>query len=232
MRKLLWLALFGWQLPAMAAGVEAIVLNYQVKEVGIPVYPSRIVVTADHVRMDDGVDQGDFVLFDRNERRIYSVSHGDETVLDIPQRAVPAESPEPITRGVEVLTVDDNVPLIGGSRPVHRRLLVNGDKCHEVVAVPGIVDDAVEALKAFRQVLAGEHASLLPTMPADLRDSCDLAIHTFFPTWQLEFGLPIQSWGADGSAEALVDYSEKSEVAPALFVLPEGYRHYMTGPVE
>lgn len=228
MGRLFWLALLGWQAVASAAGVEAIVLSYEVREPGIPPYLSRTLVTPDYLRMDDGVQGSGFVLFDRQQQTIYSVAHDEETVFVIPNRPVTLAPPEPIVRTVSEVAVDAQAPTIGGLRPAHQRLLVNGEQCFEVVAVAGLVEDAVVALQSFRRVLAGEHALLLPSMPADLRDPCDLALHTFFPTWQLEFGLPIQSWGGDGGGEVLTDYAAATPVEAALFMLPAGYRHYST----
>lgn len=210
---------------AWAAEVDSVMLMYQAHEPGIAPYASRILVTADHVRMDDGVDEGDYLIFDRKSSLISSVSHGDRTVFEIPQRKISQKPPMPLERRSEQLEVSD-APKIAGKSPQQHQLYVNDALCYSVVSVPGLMGDTVQALRDFRQVLAGEHARVLPTMPADMQQPCDLALHTFHPDWQLQFGLPIQEWDETGNGQMLMDYKLSFKVDKTLFNLPESYKHY------
>ena len=212
---------------AWAAEVESVMLMYQAHEPGIPPYGSRILVTERYVRMDDGVDGGDYLIFDRQSRMISSISHGDRTVFEIPPREITQKPPVALDRRSEQQEVG-KAPKVGGKKPQQHRLFVNDKLCYSVVVVPGVMDDAVQALRDFRQVLAGEHAKALPAIPADMQQPCDLALTTFHSDWQLQFGLPIQEWDEAGSGQLLMDYKQEFKVEEKLFELPEGYKHYDT----
>lgn len=228
------MARYGWlagvllgcvTLPALAEQ-RAIMLLYQVTEPGLKPYPSRIIVTSDYMRMDDGEAQGDFLLFNRRSDIVYSVTHSDGTILEIHPRPVTVKSPLPLQMAATEVAADKGMPQVGGGLPHHYRLTVNGKLCYQVIAVQGLLDDAVQALRAYRKVLAGENARVLPHIPQDMSDPCDLALNTFAPDWQLKFGLPIREWNPQGKGQQLIDFNADYVAAPSLFVLPHGFRHY------
>lgn len=225
-------AVLGLPAVAAAAQVEAVMLLYQRQDGGGPAYASRFLVTAEHMRIDNGEAGGDFILFDRARRVIHSVTHQDRTVFDIEAREVTAEPPMELALSEE-RTDQGGMPEVGGRVPQRHLLHVNGRQCYEVVAVPGLLESAVAARREYRQVLAGEHARTLSSVPADMQDACDLATHTFAPVRHLAHGLPIREQGAGGFLRTLMDYDPAQRVDAGLFTLPEGYRHYspaqMTG---
>lgn len=216
-----------FSLPLHAAEVESDVLMYQAQEPGVGPYASRIMVTARYVRMDDGNDDGDYLVFDREQRLISSVTHQEQTVFEIPAREISGEPPMELQRRTEKVEQKD-VPKVAGKSPEHRQLYVNDALCYSVVSVPALMGDAVEALRDFRLILAGEHAKMLPRLPADMQDACDLVLNTFEPQWQLQFGLPIQEWDEKGNRQMLMDFKRGVMLDEALFNLPQGYRHYDT----
>lgn len=214
---------------ASAAEPTAAMVLYQVTEPGLDPYSSRLIVTPRHMRMDDGVAGSNFVLFDRRRNIIYSVTHSDRTVLEIHARPVDVESPVALQRKHTQVMTEDGLPAIAGRTPQQYRLSVNGELCYETVAVAGLLDDVVAALTAFRTVLAGENARILTDVPADMQDPCDLALNTYAPGWQLQFGLPIQERDTQGKGQSLLDYSTDYPVEAGLFSLPKGYQHYAPG---
>lgn len=210
----------------MADTLPGSVLSYQVSEPGLDAYLSRILVTRDFVRMDDGETGGDFVLFDRKAKTIYSISHDDETIFVIPERNLKIESPERIERSSKTVQPVEAFPNIGGEQPRQIRLLVNGEACYNLVVVKTLLPEAVAALKEFREILSGEHKSLIPSVPADMRDPCDLALHAFYPAWQLDFGLPLREWDEQGKGQFLIDYQENFPVDEKWLTPPAQYRRY------
>ncbi len=214
-----------------AYAAEGALLIYRQQEPGIDDYDARILVTKEYLRMDDGVDEGDYLLFDRKLHLISSVTHNDETVFEIPPRPVTQRPPMELQRRSAEVRLN-NVPPVGKEKPQHRQLYVNDKVCYNVVAVKGLLKDVQKALAAFRTTLAGEHAKLLPRLPADQQEPCDLAHNIFHPTWQLEFGLPIQEWDEQGRGQTLVDYRESTTLDDKLFILPPGYRHYTTDNIQ
>ncbi len=229
MRKLLAaVAVTFFSAPIFGAEVESMMLLYKAKEQGVAPYTSRILVTKHFVRMDDGVDDGDYLVFDRKSRMISSVTHDDQTVFEIPPREVNVESPVPLKLRTEVVEPEQTPPKVAGQTPEHRKFYVNDSLCYSVVTVPVLMGDAVEALRDFRRVLAGEHAKTLPRIPADMQEPCDMALNTFAPDWQLKFGMPLQEWDEKGNGQMLVDFTQGFMVDEALFGLPKDYKHYDT----
>lgn len=217
---------FGTVLSACWGAVAAAELSiYQRQEPGIDPYPSRIVVTERYMRMDDNRDDGGYVLFDRDSGVVYSVEHEEGTVMEIHPRAVGLDSPVPLELGEEEVPARE-APSVAGKRPRHHVLTVNGESCYQVMSVADLLPETVAARRAFRRTMAGEHARILPRIPADMQDPCDLAGHTFAPARHLSWGLPIHEWDGRGNAQALVRFDPAFEPDPALFELPEGYQHY------
>lgn len=226
--RVVWLLIMALAaLPAGAAEVKASALFYRVSEVGIDPYLTRWLVTARYLRIDEGDAADNYILFDRKERQVHSVVHGDRTVLDIPFRPVAKKPAIEIDNESRVVR-DEGLPAIGGQPPLHRELRVNNTLCYSVISVEQLLPDTVAALRDYRSVMAGEHAKNIDNTPVELQQPCDLALHIFTPLWLLEGGLPIQQWDPEGNGQALLDYQAESSVDSALFTLPPEYRHYQT----
>lgn len=220
--------MLGLSVSAMAATVDGVMLKYMVSESGVEPQLSRILVTPEWVRMDDGEDDGDYLLFNRQQKLISSVTHEDGTVFGIPPRTMKHPPPIALERN-KVLEVDDKAPKVDGKQPHKLRLFVNEKLCYDAVVVPGLLDDAVKALRSFSRVLAGEQAKMLLSLPEDMVDGCDLALHTFYPEWSLESGLAIQEW--DNSlqrGQLLVDIEQHFKFDSMLLQLPITYKYYST----
>ena len=88
----------GWALPTLLLlatlvscsepSTPAAVLYFVEHEPGAEPYRTRMIVTAGFLRMDGGADSEDFLLFDRADGTIYSVSSGDQQILAIRPRPV------------------------------------------------------------------------------------------------------------------------------------------------
>lgn len=213
---------------AMAEPVEAAMLLYQRQDGNGPAYLSRFLVTPDHMRIDSGEAGGDYVLFDRNERVIHSVTHQAGSILQVRSHEITVEPPVALELSQE-RTDKGDMPPVGGAVPERHLLHVNDRRCYEVVAVPGLLEAAVEARREYRRVLAGEHARTVNSLPADMQDACNLATHTFAPVRHLAYGLPLLERDEEGFSRELVDYEAATEVDASLFTLPDGYERYAPG---
>lgn len=211
-------------LTAPGANAAAL-LVYGIAEEGGEPYPSRIVVTGQFLRMDGGGTDG-FVLFDRTARTIYSVSDSDRSIFVIPARPVAAEPPLALEPETVAVPADPAAPTLGGHAPRHRRLLVNGVPCHEVIAAPGLLPEAADALREFSAVLAGQKAQSVGSLPAGMLDACDLAVNVFHAEWPFSFGLPIRQWGAAGRVETLMEFDPAFTAPARLFRLPPDYERF------
>lgn len=221
-----WLGLLGWN-ALTAAEQTATLLIYQVREPGLEPYLARLIATPRYLRLDDGLAEGGYVLFDRASRTVYSVAHGDRSVLELKPRPIATPAPLPLERQVQAVAEGGREPpAVMGRIPRHQRLLVNGETCLDLVTIDGVAADVQVAQGEYRAVLAGEQARILPRVPADLHDPCDLALNIYHPDWQLGFGLPIQEWDPLGHGRALLDVQENYQVDDSLLTLPAGYAHY------
>lgn len=209
--------------PPVAGKGKALMLMFVEQEPDIDPYPNRVLITRDFIRMDDGKADGDFLLFDRVKKIIYSVSRERENAVVMYNRPRRVESPLKLELDVHRLAVKD-APAIEGIQPRHYALMVNDKVCREVMVVPGLHPAAVQALREFRRVLATVHKGNLKKTPVDMQDPCFLADDVFAPNRVLQFGFPIQEWNNAGKARTLIDYKQDVEVAPSLFSIPKGYQ--------
>jgi hypothetical protein len=212
-----------------AATVRADLLSYEEQEPGTEVYPVRIIVSRGYVRIDDADDAGDFVLLDRATNDLYSVSHEERSILEIPFRHLEPKLPDDLA--LEATVEEDRAaPAIAGTRPLLVGLSANGRTCYHVAAVPGLLEEAVAGLADYAHVLGNRQFGALPTVPAAMQTPCFLARYVYAPDRYLQYGLPVQEWDDAGYRRALVNYEAGVQVARDLFVLPEDYdRHPLGG---
>jgi hypothetical protein len=192
-------------------------------EVGLKPYIARMLVSDAYLRIDDGHNDGDFVLYDRRQRQIHSVTHEEQSILRITDRPIEIESPVLLELSVE-RSADASAPQISGKSTEHIVLSVNGKECQNIITVNGLLEKVNRARQEYLSTLAGEQAANLAKTPIELLTPCMLAKLIFAPTWHLDFGFPIHEWDYRGFARSLVNYRERAAVDPGLFELPQGYR--------
>lgn len=198
-------------------------LLYREHEPGTAPYPVRILVTDAYMRIDDGRDEGDYVLFDRRSGRIQNVLHDTRTLV----RIDPAAEAEPGVKapGIEVrLEEDTAAPAIDGKPVQQLALLADGEICMQASVIRDTLPGTVSALAEYQQVLAGRNIAGLMNLPADLRTPCYLANQIFAAGRQYDYGLPVQEMIRDGRARILMDYRSNLPVDATLFNVPEGYQ--------
>ncbi|MCW5585870.1 MAG: hypothetical protein KIS75_07025, partial [Chromatiales bacterium] len=100
MQKILMVVLMVATSAAVAAPSSLLV--YRVWEQGAEPYVSRVLVTADHVRLDEGSDTAGYTLFDRRQESIYNVSVDDRSILVM-------DSAEPLPAAPDTLILQEQV---------------------------------------------------------------------------------------------------------------------------
>jgi hypothetical protein len=199
----------------------ATVLWFAEQEAGVAPYRTRMLVTAEHLRIDDGEADGDFVLYSRRERTIYNVNVADKLILVI-RAAEPVSSPVALRH--EALREAGELPEVAGRKVVRYRLRTNGQTCYEVFAADGLLPEATAALREFITALAADQAARLPAMPRELQTPCYLANNAYAAARYLDHGLPVRRADYDGRVSELVDFTQSFAAEPGLFQLPEEYR--------
>lgn len=204
---------------------NVLMLKFQEGEPEVDPYTTRMLVADDYLRLDDGGDQDDFILFDRKQKIIYSVTHENKSVLVVTNLPVKGAWADDL-KLEEILHEDSNAPLVSGRRPGQIEMRVNGKLCRRMVVVPGLLEPAIKALIEFRQVLASEHVRNLGRTPVEMQDSCFLGYEVRNPDKVLQFGFPVQQQDHMGKTRILLDYKSGFSVNPSVFQLPQGYREF------
>lgn len=202
------------------------VLLFSVKEPGTSSYQNRLFVNKEVLVMRDSRSEKDFLLFDRKTKTIYSTNSDDKTIFVITPKAITAKPPIAIDY-VETSQPSGAIPKVQDMQATHYRYDANGEQCYDAVVMPEMFLPVVaSAMKDFRSVLAGEHASTLGNTPAEMQDACDLAVNVFYATKHYEHGLPIREWDRKGFQRFLLDYKTGIEIDPKEYELPKDYRRY------
>ena len=200
------------------------------QEDGVEPYQTRMIITKDFVRIDDGEGDKDFVLFDRKNKVVQSVNASEKTIMAVHEKKLKKgqkfEPPFKLNHSVKELPLNKDAPTIEGEKAKHYQLITNDKICYNVVAVKGLMPHVAAALTAFHKHMATDSYETFYNLPADMYDACDMTLTTFKPGRQFEFGFPIQEWGKRNYSRSLVDYNTDYKANPALFVLPEGYKRY------
>ena len=185
-------------------------------------YPVRMLVNDQFLRIEDGDSRDGFILFDRNAKTVYSVSHMDKTTLVLRAQAVKLDAPKTFVHKVE--RDAEKVPDVGGKTVSHRRLFTNDELCFDVYAADGLLPEAVEALREYHRALAGEQAIMQASVPSGFQSACDLAEFVFLPARHLEFGFPVRQISRAGVMRQLVDFKVGVPVEKGLFDIPAEYK--------
>jgi hypothetical protein len=219
--RLLFAVLLGAQLAACGDAGKATVLYYAEQDEGGKPYSTRLIVTPRWLRIDDGPEGRDFLLFDRRDRTIYNLNTADGSILVLPSLAIGISSPLALQNRVDKDA--ESFPAVGNRPVTHYRLHTNDKLCYDLYAAAELLPEAVQALREYRQALAGQQAVPLPSMPKELLAGCDLANNIFAPTRHLEHGLPVRVTEVGVRTSELVDFNADFEAPPALFELPADY---------
>lgn len=185
---------------------------------------TRMIITADFLRMDDGNDDHDFLLFDRKEAVIYNISSADRTIVVIRKGETPATPDQ--KPDYKASKLNEKLPGVGGREVVHYQYRIGDVVCLDVYAAADLLPQAVSAFREYRNVLATEHAAVLNNIPPEMRSACDTAVNIYNPVDHLSRGFPVRESDATGRARELVDFRIGEAVKPGWWKLPEAYKRY------
>ncbi len=200
------------------------------QENGVEPYQTRMIVTKEFLRVDDGDGAKSFILYDRNKKIVYSINPDEKSVMAVHEKQLKKgevfEPPFKLTHSVKEMPEMKDAPTINGESAKHYQLITNDKICYDVVAIKNLMPNVVEALKEFHTHMASDSVVTFNNIPKELHEACDITSTTFKPTRQFKFGFPIQEWGSNEYSRSLVDYNDDYKADPMLFVFPEGYQHY------
>ncbi|TCV90465.1 hypothetical protein [Sulfurirhabdus autotrophica] len=207
-----------WMLAMPAWASQMLELNYLDQEKGTPAVPMRILITDQFMRIDDGNNKSDFLLLDRQEKRIFNVTHDRQEILKIDAGVVTMQKPAKWVVREEVT----DLPKQGkGAKKVN--IFVNDTMCMQITAVEGFLPDAVSALRRYNETLAQVQAQTFMATPPELQNDCDLAQTVFEFGRELKYGLPLEATYHSGNTRRMVGY-HMINMDSQLFTLPKQYR--------
>ena len=206
-------------------------LHFTEQDRGGAAYNTRMLVSRDYLRIDDGrpeegADAG-YLLLDRKARTVYSVSPGDKTILVITPLPITLTRPEHLVLSVQ--RDKDTLPQVDGRTVVHYHLLTGQTSCMDVYSAAGLLPHAVEALREYHEILAGEQAQTESHILDVERSPCDLADFVFAPARYLDHGFPVREVNRSGHTRQLVDYKLGAVLENGWHALPQDYRRYSIG---
>lgn len=186
---------------------------------------SRTLITADYMRLDDGNDNSEsYLILDRKQNVIYSVYPAEHSVVKITYKDIDVESPIPLEYEEHIRDDHDFEQKTFLKKPVKRYVITSGDKmCFEAYFIDGFLPDASEAELQFLKIVASDHKRVLPGVPADQVDACDLIINVFHPGTHLKYGYPIGVSNGLSYRRVIKSYDEHARVDKSLFTIPEDY---------
>ncbi len=202
--------------------VSATILWFLEQEPGIDPYRVRYIVTKNFLRSDEGSDDVDFLLFDRQKNIIHSVVSEDRSVLQINGHGDVAIAPPELKVQIKK-NIDAKAPKVGGQVPVTLELLAGDSLCQSAMVAPGFIEHARKAFQEFSRAVAVQQARTLNNTPPELRTPCFLAHYLHTSDFHLAEGMPLAEWSPDGKRRELVGVDEHVAVPVALFVIPDDY---------
>ncbi|WP_455202359.1 hypothetical protein [Kaarinaea lacus] len=199
------------------------------EEAGTPLFRSRMFINNHYLYIADDRFPNDFLLFDRDKQTIYSVTEANKTIFVIKPKEIKGKPPIEITYKEESQP-SSAIPAVTGHKATHFRYFANGKHCYDAVTLEKkFLPEAVAALKEYRQVLAGEHASTVHKMPPETHEACDLALNIYYASKHLDTGIPLREWDQRGFLKFMVDYRLDFEFDDEKLKLPEGYSEFSVG---
>ena len=216
--------------PSVLGDDFGVLLVYSERErAGTPLFKSQMYVNKNYLYMNDDRASDDFILFDRKKKTIFSVTHANKTVFVIKNKKIEGAAPIKIDYVVKSQP-SSAIPKVGNSTATHYRYTANGEHCYDAITLEkSFLPEVVTVLKEYRQVLAGEHASTVHSMPMDTHNACDLALNIYNASQHLDTGLPMREWDQKGFSRFINTYKLNYKVDNSKFEIPKDYKEFSVG---
>ncbi len=211
------------------------ILFFQEVEPGVESYTTRFIVNSNFLRIDAGVDGGDFTLYDKQKNVIYNVTHKSELVLELVERKT-SLSPDLQAR-ISALKLGERelsnteMPRIDGKQTKRHFLLAEEKVCAEVNAVEGLLTDTMDTFIQYQLLLTNNNRNNIKNMPVEYISNCMLANDIKGASRYLDFGFPIYWLKENGFNRFLSNYKIDQSVPASLFEIPEKYDRYAPGSI-
>ncbi|MDH5408689.1 MAG: hypothetical protein OEY00_08775, partial [Gammaproteobacteria bacterium] len=124
-------------------------------------YQTRVIVTPEFMRFDDGEGAHDFVLFDRKNKIIYSVTTETKQIMMVEDSKTDIPPQPGLKLNKDIIKDTDDYPTLAGKKPVHYKFKSGDEACFETLSIKGFLPAYVAALKEFNALLAKDSMATL-----------------------------------------------------------------------
>lgn len=209
---------------SFAGSINSLSLVYDEVEESSGLQQMRYLINEQFLRIDGGVKNSDFILFNVKNRNVYSVNHEDRTILKIvysewkiPEFDFQVSTHEKLMK---------EAPQIN-NKPVYNYQLKAGEKvCTQVFFIKDMYPSELKVLHRYQQTLSSQQVATLDNTPVEFHTPCFLVDQVYQQADYYLQGLPVQITHSRGYARYLKHF-EQLKVDEDLFVLPEGYHEYL-----
>ena len=206
-----------------AGNLKSLQLYYDEVEEAAGGQTMRYLINSQYVRIDSGDTASDFILFDVNKNKIFSINHQDKTILTI--NAFEWKQPKFDFKVAVEKQKLEGAPKIA-NKPVFSYSVNAGDKtCTRVYYIKDTYADYMNVMYKYQQILSGQQVATLKNTPKEFHTPCFLLDQVYHTGEYYRLGLPVQIVHSRGYIKSLKDFKETS-VSASLFLLPEGYSDY------
>ncbi len=208
---------------ALAEKIQSLILHYDEVEHGVSSHNARYIINDKFMRIDNGHESDDYILFNVKDKTIDSVNHDDKTILHID--ANDWKQPEfefKVTLHNEIM---QGAPKVHGKDVYSYQIKADGEMCTNVSLIKDIYLDKMEILYQYQQVLSGQQVATLKNTPIDFQTPCFLVDQIYHTGDYYKMGLPLQITFSRDYMKLLKDYTS-AEFDSKLFTLPESYKTY------
>lgn len=210
--------------------IDVYQLSYIEREPGVDDYEVTMLVSDRYVRVDEVGENSGYIIYDDEQRKIFSVSHFDKSVLVINEYPF-TEKDSPVKSEVEYLELAD-APSVSGKTIYNYRVFTgkkeNEETCAELQIVEGLLPGVAELLRNYQVVVSGQQVRMTDNVVNDIQSPCYFVDQIYNTGAYYEKGLPIQEWHSNERSKILTTY-KKVKVATEKFSFPEDYRQFSVG---
>ena len=207
----------------LAKNIKTLALYYEEVEEGVGAQTMRYLINDKFIRIDNGDPKADFILFDVNKKRIFSINHEDQTILKI--NNYPWKQPEFEFKTSVIEKPMSEAPKVFNKTVFNYQVKAEKEVCTQVFLIKDTYPEQMLTLYLYQQVLSGQQVATLKNTPKELQTPCFLVDQVYHTGDYYKLGLPVQVSYSRGYAKLLKDFKEQ-EVAVELFKLPESYSEY------
>ena len=213
--------------------ISATKLSYIEREPGVDDYRVTMLVSDRYIRIDEVEEESGYIIYDDKDKIIYSVSHGDRSILVIKSNNF-SNKKIPTKSFVEYLPLVE-APKVAEKRIFNYRVFVKQDEisstkekevnCMEIQLAEGLFPKIRVLLQNYQRIISGQQVKMVDNIVNDIQTPCYYVDQVYNEGHYYKKGLPIQEWHSNDKLKALTSY-KKIEVETRIFTIPKDYRQF------